>query len=191
MPVPPEVITSTLVGDRHLQCAPHRVTVGDDDHSGLRSLAGQAIPTMIGPLRSSYTPAAARVEAMMTRPVPIIGSRSRLATLFVQHPDIVDAGGGVDGLDHVVESQCRDTDRCQRLHFHAGTVGGTDGRGDADGGLRDLEFDIDPGQPQVMAQRNQVAGALGGQDACHPRGGQRVTFGQAARRDEVDHLGVV
>ena len=41
----------------------------------------------------------------------------------------------------------------------------------------DVEVDVDTGQRQLVAQRNQVLGALGGQDASHPGGRQCVTLG--------------
>ena len=55
--------------------------------------------------------------------------------------------------------------------------------------LADLEVDVDAGQRQLVAQRDQVAGALGGQDAGHPGGGQRVALGQSAGCDQLDDFG--
>ena len=53
----------------------------------------------------------------------------------------------------------------------------------------DLEVDVDSGQRQLMAQRDQVAGALGRQDARNPCGGERVALGQPAGRNELDDVG--
>src|SRR6188508_2960991 len=42
---------------------------------------------------------------------------ARLATLFAQHPDVVDARRGIHGLGHVIERQRRDADGRQCLHL--------------------------------------------------------------------------
>ncbi len=125
-------------------------------------------------------------------PRALVTSRSpnpSLAALFAQHPDVVDARGRVDGLEHVVERQRRHADRRQRLHLHPGAVGAAHRGGDGHLGLADFEVDVDAGQRELMTQRDQVAGAFGRQDARHPGGGQRVALGQSARGDELDDVG--
>src|ERR1700739_2890427 len=100
---------------------------------------------MIGPHRSSYCPAAARVDAIITRAdraviCAVCSSRKRsslavcswrkrsslppaaAAALLAQDANIVDARGLVDGFDHVVERQRGDADRGQSFHLHAGAV---------------------------------------------------------------------
>src|SRR3954454_16289513 len=128
---------------------------------------------MTGPVRSSYTPAAARVEAMITRAERLTNVPSsaviprpgaRLAAFLAHHLDALDAGGGVDGLDHVVERQSGHADRRQRLHLDPGSIGGAHGSGDADVRRTHLELDVDTGECQLVAQRDQVAGPLRGQD---------------------------
>src|SRR5690606_40653965 len=47
-----------------------------------------------------------------------------LAALLAQYPYLVDGGGRVGGLDHVDQGEAGGGDRGQRLHLHAGTVGG-------------------------------------------------------------------
>src|SRR5262245_2326847 len=189
MPVPPEVITTSTFS---LTAALSAATTSGP--SATTTGVGVVMPcwfshsTMIGPVRSSYTPAAARVEAITTRPDRVVNivcssrerstprPQPRLAAFFSQHPDVVNAGGGVNGLDHVEERQRGDADGGQRLHLDACAIGGANGGGDVDVSLADLEVDIDSGQRQRVAQRDEVAGPLGGQDARHPRGGQRVAF---------------
>ena len=53
----------------------------------------------------------------------------------------------------------------------------------------DLEVDVDAGERELMAQRDQFAGPLGGLDAGHPRGRQRVALRQAACGDQRHDLG--
>src|SRR5258705_7776062 len=185
MPVPPEVIiTSTFSPIAANSAATTPLP------SATTAAAGVAMPcrlshsTMTGPVRSSYTPAAARVDAITTRPdrvMAICSSRERssprpqpcFTAFLAQHPDVVDAGGGVDCLDHVVERQSSDADGRQRLHLDAGAVRAAHRRGDADISVARLEVDVDSGQRELMAQRDEVTRAFGGQDACHPRGGKR------------------
>src|SRR3954462_10833094 len=202
MPVPPEVITTSTfspiaANNARLTSAPSGTTVAP----GTEIPRALSQSTMIGPQRSSYTPAAAPVDAITTRPERVItivcSSRKRsspspqpgLATLFAQHPDVVDAGGGVDGLDHVVERQRGDADGRQCLHLDAGAVGAAHARRDADRAVADLELDIHSVQRQLVAQRDEITGAFGGQDAGDACGGQGVALGQPARCDEVDDLG--
>ena len=83
----------------------------------------------------------------------------------------------IDGLEHVVERQRGHAHCRQRFHLDPGAVGAAHRRRDADLGLADLEVDVDPRKRQLMAQRDQVAGVFGRQDACHPRGGERITLG--------------
>ena len=70
----------------------------------------------------------------------------------------------VHRFDHVVQRQGRHAHRGQRLHLHPGAIGAAHRRGDVDVRLTDGEIDVDAGQRQLMTQRNQVAGALGGQN---------------------------
>src|SRR4051794_29224415 len=201
MPVPPEVITTSTfspiaANNARLTSAPSGTTVAP----GTEIPRALSQSTMIGPQRSSYTPAAARVEAITTRPdrvVIVCSSRKRsspcpqprLAALFAQHPDVVDAGARVDSLDHVVERQRGHADRRQRLHLHAGAVSGPHGGGDTDAVVADLEVDVDSRQRQRVAQRNHVAGAFRGQDAGHPGGGHSVALRQPTRSNQRDDVG--
>src|SRR5215217_1995975 len=134
MPVPPEVITTSAFSPIAPNSAlttplPSATTVG----AGVEMPRALSQSTTIGPHRSSYTPAAARVEAITTRPDLIVCSSrersspsprqcSRLAALFVQHPDVVDPRGGIHCLDHVVDRQRRDAHSGQGLHLDAGAV---------------------------------------------------------------------
>src|ERR671938_999408 len=72
--------------------------------------------TSTGPPRSSYTPAAARFEAVTTRalvtpPVP------RPPAALRRDPDVGDRRQLVHGLDHVDERQRRHRHARQRLHL--------------------------------------------------------------------------
>src|SRR5215212_789782 len=154
IPVPPEVIIRSTFSPTAAKSAlttplPSATTVG----AGVETPRPLSQSTMIGPQRSSYTPAAARVEAITTRPDLIVCSsrersslsprpRPRLAALFAQHPDVVDARCGIHGLDHVVDGERGDADSGQRLHLDAGAVGAAHGRCDGDLGVGDLEVDV-------------------------------------------------
>ena len=191
MPVPPGSDHHVdAVGHRDAQRPAHRVTVGDHDDLGLRK------PLLDKPFRNHRAAAvvidagggtgggdddAASAGHLCHSP----GTTADLA----EHLDVIDTCGRVYGLDHVVERQCRHADRGERLHLDPGAVGGAHRGGDADCRLADFELDVDAGERKVMAQRDEVAGAFGGQDAGHPGGGQRVTLGQAAGRDQGDDLG--
>ena len=61
-------------------------------------------------------------------------------------------------------------------------------RGDLDLRLADREVDVDAGKGELMAQRDQVAGAFGRQYARHPGGRQCIALGQPAGRYQRDHV---
>ena len=92
--------------------------------------------------------------------------------------DVVEAGGRVHRFDHVEDRQGRHTGGCQRLHLHAGAVGGAHRGGEFDGVLTDAEFDVDTGEGKWMTQWDEVTGAFGCQNSGDAGGGQRVTFGR-------------
>ena len=45
-----------------------------------------------------------------------------------------------------------------------------------------------PGDRQRVAERNEFAGALGGQNSGHPGGGQGITLGQPVGADHRDDI---
>ena len=61
----------------------------------------------------------------------------------------IQARGRVHGLDHVEQGERGDADRGQRLHLHAGAVGGAHRGRQPDLALPDREVDVDAGQGQL------------------------------------------
>src|ERR1700731_5511683 len=113
-------------------------------------------------------------------PVPIARSSplptSVFPALFSEYPNLIETSGRVNSLYHVVEREPCHADGGQRLHLHTRTVGAAHGRGDLDVRIADGEIDFNPGERELMAERNQVAGALCRQNARHPRGGHRTAL---------------
>src|SRR5215467_2489385 len=112
MPVPPLVSTAstpsaTAARSASPTGAPSGTTIGPSTSKP----SARRPSTRIGPLRSAYTPAAARFDATITRarraagvpsgsltgPLPHAG----LAALLADHPYPLDRRGRVHGLDHV------------------------------------------------------------------------------------------
>ena len=84
----------------------------------------------------------------------------------------------IHGLAHIVDGQQRGGNTGQGLHLNAGDAAGLDGAA----GLhrpalrQQFELDLHLGQRQRMAQRDQLAGALGGHDASHAGYAQHIAF---------------
>src|SRR5262245_3937192 len=115
--------------------------------------------------------------------VPAEGAAAAAALLL--QADALDGQGAIDGLAHVVDGQGGDADGGEGLHLDAGAAV------DADGGL-DVQFAVagegevegGGGDRQGVAQGDQVAGALGGQDAGEAGHLQDVALGEGAVADE-------
>lgn len=111
---------------------------------------------------------------------------SRLAALFFDQTDAIDAHASINGLGHVVDSQQADRDGSQGFHFDPGAA-------EAFGGnlamhrvldFVDLEFGGDAGQGDRVAEGDQVAGAfrcLNGGDAGNT---ENVAFFRGAVADQ-------
>src|SRR5690606_12726689 len=98
---------------------------------------------------------------------------------------LLDDGEVIDGFDHVVEGECGGARSGQCLHLHARDALGAYGRGDLDVVSARGEIHLDPGQRERVAQRDQVAGALGAHDPGQTRGRERLALGQLAARGPV------
>ena len=111
------------------------------------------------------------------------------AAALGQQAQVLDPDVALDPLDHVVQGQGGGGGGGQGLHLDPGAAGGPHGGGDPDGvGLKG-QVDLDPGDRQRVAQRDQVGGALGPHDAGHPGHGQGVALGQAGRGEQLKGLG--
>ena len=99
--------------------------------------------------------------------------------------DVGDRHALLDGLDHVVDGQRGDADRGQRLHLDARLVDGPHARldGQLTAARRRSEADIDAGDAERVAERDQIGRALGRQDARRPRDAENVPLGRVALAD--------
>ncbi len=109
-----------------------------------------------------------------------------LAAELLQHPHAVDGHAAVHGLAHVVDGQRSDAGGGQRFHLHAGLPGQL-AAGDYVHRVFTLggQFDLDAGEQQRVAQRNQFMGLLGCLDAGDARHGEHVALGVAAVLDQL------
>ena len=98
---------------------------------------------------------------------------------FAQQADVGDDHAAVDGLAHVVDGQRRDArrrsappsrPRCARRSLQVAVIS-TALRARVDG-----EVDLDRGQRQRMAERDQIGGALGRHDPGEPRHREHVAL---------------
>jgi hypothetical protein len=98
--------------------------------------------------------------------------------MLLQYPHIRHHHPAVGRLAHVVDRQQTDLHRGKRFHFDPGLADRLHLRAAVHTGGRgiDLEIDRDPGNRQRMAQRHQVAGALGAHDGGDARDAQHVAF---------------
>ncbi len=106
---------------------------------------------------------------------------ARFATGLRRHLDPADDHRSVDRLQHVEQGKAGDRDGGQRLHLDARLSLGADLRIDAEAGQRLIGRDpnLDMGQWQRMAQRNELGGALGGHDPGELGGGHDRALGSA------------
>lgn len=104
----------------------------------------------------------------------------RLAAFLFDQTHAFDAHSPIDGFAHVVDGQQTDGNRCQRFHLDTGAPKAFGGDRAVDGavGVVDGEFGGDAGQTDRMAQRDQVAGALG-----------RLNRGNAGDTENIAFLG--
>ena len=188
-PVPPVVTT------RSYACAPPRAGPparrrprrARARRRRRRGRARRSRPASSGPPVSGRSPARRAVGDGDDRGpparAPVTGVQSPfLPPVFVSTRMRADDGARVDRLGHVDERQAGDGDGGERLHLDAGAVGGARGRGHGDARVVDDEVDGDAGQPDRVAQRDEVGGALGAHDPGDPRHGQRVALRARPRR---------
>ena len=106
-----------------------------------------------------------------------------LAPVLFQQLHIADDHTAVHRFAHVINRQQRHLHGGQGFHLDAGLTHGFGGAGADD--LRafgkDLEFDRHPGQRDRVAQRDQVAGALGAHDAGQSGNAEHITLFGGAR----------
>ena len=105
------------------------------------------------------------------------------AGLFGQH-DLLDPHGAVDGLEHVVDGEAGDGYGGQRLHLDAGFAQNLGRRGDAQAGqgLVRGDVDLDLGEVERVAERDQFVRALGREDSGDAGGGEDVALFGLARK---------
>ena len=110
--------------------------------------------------------------------------------MFLHHPHVVDGHAAVHGFAHVVDGEQGYLHGGEGFHFHAGGSDGFYGcctKYACSARLScacSFEFDSNTGQCQRMAQRDEVAGFLGGHDAGDAGNAQHVAFFGGAGFDE-------
>ena len=82
----------------------------------------------------------------------------------------------VDRLGHVVDGERRRRCGHERLHLDACPRGRLRDSRDLHPVGRDVELDVDQGERQRVAERDQLTGALGGHDPRHLRSGEGVSL---------------
>src|SRR5919202_902995 len=187
-PVPPVVSTTSSPS-----ATPCRSARSTGSPSGTTTGPSTAKPiarrpsTSTGPPRSSYTPAAARFEAVttsarssLTSPVP------RPSAALRGDPHVRDRRQLVDGLDHVDERERGDRHARQGLHLDAGAVGGPHGGGDVDAVVGDLQRDRHGVHRDGGGEWHEVRRPLRRLDAGEPRHRQRVALGDAGAAQQLD-----
>src|ERR1700712_2250761 len=219
MPVPPVVITTctrsaTAARSAAATGSPSGTTTG----SSTPYPCARSHSTISGPPRSSYTPAAARFDAVTTRarrsgswargsstvisPVLLVavfvgaessvrgpGPDAGAPALLALQPDRVHRRGRIERLDHVVQRETGDRHGGERLHLHPGAVGAAGGRLDAHLGLAHLEVHRHARERDGVAERDEVRRALGAQDPSDACGRQGVALGHGAVAQGGAHLG--
>ena len=110
--------------------------------------------------------------------------------MLFHHAHVVDGHAAVHGLAHVVDGEQGHLDGGEGFHLYAGGADGFHGCGTkyacsvrltyADS----FEFNSDADQRQGVAQRDEVAGFLGGHDAGDAGDAQHVAFFGGAGFDE-------
>src|SRR5216684_6980400 len=126
---------------------------------------------------SGSTPSSTRASASSTESsaisVLVLGRlvETRLAAALLDEPDRLDAHAAFERLGHVVDRETGDRDRGQRLHLHAGSSGHLGGGADEQAGqvAVGLDLDLDLGERERMAERDQLMGTLGGENAGNAR----------------------
>src|SRR5436190_12466853 len=116
------------------------------------------------------------------RTISSASSIGRLAPGLLEQHDAADLEPQLESLDQVVDGQRGDARGGQRLHLHAGAGGRARLGGDGHRAGRgvDLGLDADEGHRQRVAERDQLAGALGRLDAGEARGAEDVALRRVA-----------
>src|SRR4051812_24989598 len=125
------------------------------------------------------------------RTISSASSIGRLAPGLLEQYDAADLEPLLESLDHVVDRQRGDARGGQRLHLHAGAGGRARLGGDrhlARLGVH-VRLDADEGHRQRVAERDQLARALGRLDAGEPGCAEHVALRRVARRDDGRRLG--
>ena len=110
--------------------------------------------------------------------------------MLFHHAHVVDGHAAVHGLAHVVNGEQGHLHGGEGFHLDAGGADGFDGCGTKyDRTVRSacassFKFNSNPGQRQRVAQRDEVAGFLGGHDAGDAGDAQHVAFFGVAGFDE-------
>ena len=93
------------------------------------------------------------------------------------------------GRRHVVDRQQRDRGGGQCFHFDSGPAGQRGAGGGAHAVCLEGEIDRDRVEGERVAQRDQLAGLLGGHDPGDPRRGEDVALGPAAVAHRGERFG--
>src|ERR1700694_463850 len=136
---------------------------------------------------SGSTPSSTRESASSTErsAISVLGRLvdARLAAALLEEPDRLDAHAAFERLGHVVDRETGDRDRGERLHLHAGPSGHLGGGANDQAGqvAIGLDLDLHLGERERMAERDQLMGALGGEDAGNARLAEHVALPGIAR----------
>lgn len=111
---------------------------------------------------SQYSEFLALLPKKMSKRTSSSRSNPRLPTMLFHHPDNAHDHAANHRLAHVIHSQQANLHRSERFHFHAGLAEGLHLRFAMNTRIPHIgpEIHRHPRQPQRMAQRYQIAGAL-------------------------------
>src|SRR5262249_20081513 len=114
---------------------------------------------------------------------------TRLPAGLLEQRDALDRHALLDGLYHVVDRERGDARCGQRLHLDAGLVHRTHACLDRENTAVVVAVrHVDTGETKRMAERDQLVGTLGRQDAGGARDAQHITLGRVAGTDDLKRL---
>src|SRR5579862_1364290 len=152
--------------------------------------ASGACSASSGTAWASTWSSACATEINATASLPHAKMAAAAAALF-DEPNAFDAHAAFDRFDHVVDREAGDRDRGERFHLDAGFAGNFDPRSHLYSRQFDVgrDVDLDLGDGQGMAQRDQFMGAFCGHDTGEPRGAEDIALFRIALAHEIEGLG--
>src|SRR5262249_5249068 len=156
-------------------------------------LAEWAIGTFSAGSGPTFSSTRASASATESNAMSVLGRliEARLAAALLDKPDRLDAHAALERLGHVVDCEAGDRHRRERLHLDAGAARHFGGgpNGEAGQVAVRLDLDLDLGQRQRMAERDELMRALRREDAGDARRAEHVALPGVASEHGIERLG--